>query len=163
MTKNRIALILIALFCSTGLIGVGCKKKKKDPNIISKAEFQRRVRWGKPRCILFCKNMVKFCSKFLKNKKRKINQRKCAIKCTSKFIKHPRQLAPRIGCTTQAKTCQQLRNCNKCGRFICKPGKKGAKGKAVKGKVAPTARRAAPSAKRAAVPAARSKAPAARK
>jgi hypothetical protein len=120
-----------------------CKEKKasNDPNIISRKEYRRRIRWGKPRCVLFCRMRYKLCSKYLKKvnarlkkkvarlKKKKgakpLTETSCRHECLLNFIKKPGLVSRAMQCAATAKNCSELRSCNTCLKKKCPRGKKG--------------------------------------
>lgn len=129
--KKRLLKVMLAFSLTMGIVAVGCQEKK-DPNTISKAELNQRIRFCKPQCVNFCKNLVGVCSDFLKEKKRTVDQRQCGIKCFQKCLKHPHAAGRRLVCANRAKSCEHFRNCNRCGQPTCPP-KKNNTGKATPG------------------------------
>jgi hypothetical protein len=118
--KRACATISI-VFCivTIALSNYACDSSKDGK--ISKAEYERRVNWGKPKCTQFCQKVATMCADFLKEKKRTFDIEPCAKSCLDLFIKHPQQIAMRIYCSEIAKDCEQLRACNKCGELNCQP------------------------------------------
>ena len=174
--------LFVALLTALLLALPACKKRtppKRKRVPLSKAEVQRRIKFATPRCNGMCTRGATLCKKHFEAKKRKhaaaakkgkkqarryrpFAVKRCQAQCVSSFIRRPRLVGYALACVAGARTCEEVRNCNRCAKRKCpKPGarrKKPAAGKPGVGK--PTAKPAKPAKPGALKPKPKSAAPA---
>ncbi len=129
--KKNILYILILPF----IFGfMDCQKREESPKEKLKKKLEKRAKIATPRCQKFCEKAKSLCREFLKKKKRNFSVKKCMRGCVGKFLVNTFHISKRLHCSEKAKTCDEIRSCNRCGNIIC-PKTEGKKSKENKEKL----------------------------